>query len=137
MHIKYVHSSLIVLNTLLPHTGVEYIDLPINKVRQVTLAHMDVSSPDDDSSKHYEADSPAQADSLLELQQPLQGVQLYVCCHGSRDTRCGILGNSLVTALDKLIKQNQLQNMLQVFKCSHVGGHKVCLLCLFLHTSIL
>lgn len=70
-------------------------------------------------------DSASQVDPLLDLQRPLSGVQLYVCCHGSRDTRCGKLGNSLVAVLEDLIQQHQLQNKMQVYKCSHVGGHKV------------
>ena len=72
-------------------------------------------------------DSASQVDPLLDLQRPLSGVQLYICCHGSRDTRCGKLGNSLVAVLEDLIQQHQLQHLMQVYKCSHVGGHKVCL----------
>lgn len=86
---------------------------------------MDISSAAHDSNDREDVDSPAQPDPLLDLQRPLEGLQLYVCCHGSRDTRCGKLGNALVTALDTMIMQNQLQNKIQVYKCSHIGGHKV------------
>ena len=107
------------------NTGVEYTNLPIDKVRQVTLAHMHSSSMAEGSDN--DLDTPSQVDPLLDLQRPLEGVQLYVCCHGSRDTRCGKLGNSLVAVLEELVQQHQLQNLMQVYKCSHVGGHKVCL----------
>lgn len=106
------------------NTGVEYTNLPIDKVRQVTLAHMHASSAAEGSDNDDDLDSPT-IDPLLDMQRPLEGVQLYVCCHGSRDTRCGKLGNSLVTVLDGLIQQHQLQHLIQVFKASHVGGHKV------------
>ena len=86
---------------------------------------MDTTSAAHDSNDSEEDSSPAKPDPLLDLQRPLEGLQLYVCCHGSRDTRCGKLGNALVTALDTMVRQNQLQNMVQVFKCSHIGGHKV------------
>ena len=109
------------------NTGVEYTNLPIDKVRQVTLAHMHSSSTAEGSDNDDGLDTPPQADPLVDLQRPLEGVQLYVCCHGSRDTRCGKLGNSLVGFLEALIQQHQLHNLMQVYKCSHVGGHKVCL----------
>ena len=86
---------------------------------------MHSSSAAEGSDNGDDLNSPSPADPLLDLQRPLEGVQLYVCCHGSRDTRCGKLGNSLVTVLDGLIQQHQLQHLLQVFKASHVGGHKV------------
>ena len=108
-------------------TGVEYTNLPIDKVRQVTLAHMHPSSTAEGSNNDYDVDSPPQVDPLLDLQRPLTGVQLYVCCHGSRDTRCGKVGNSLVAILEYFIQQHELQELMQVYKCSHVGGHKVCL----------
>ena len=103
--------------------GVQYVNLPIDKVRQVTAAHMDTTSTQDDPDD--EASSSSLSDPLLHLQQPLEGLHMYVCCHGSRDSRCGKLGNSLVRTLNRLIERRQLQGMIQVFKCSHVGGHKV------------
>lgn len=103
--------------------GVQYLDLPINKVRQVTAAHMDTSLPDDDGDDG-EAENSLQLEAVQHLQQPLNGLHLYVCCHGSRDTRCGKLGRGLVNTLDSLIQKQQLQSVVQVLKCSHVGGHK-------------
>lgn len=87
---------------------------------------MDFSSTaEEDDNIDDDLDSRPQVDPLLHLQRPLKGIQLYVCCHGSRDTRCGKLGHSLVTVLTDLIRQHQLQDKMQVYKCSHVGGHKV------------
>ncbi len=119
--------SVLTLQVCWPYTGVQYTDLPIDKIRQVTAAYMDTSSPEGDSEDEAISSSPS--DPCEDLQQPLEGLHLYVCCHGSRDTRCGKVGNSLVHALDKLIQRRQLEGMVQVFKCSHVGGHKVRLVC--------
>lgn len=94
-------------------------------VRQVTAAHMDLTSSDEDLDDTVEVSNSSQLEAVQHLQQPLDGLHLYVCCHGSRDTRCGKFGNSLVRKLDNLIQQQQLQETVQVFKCSHVGGHKV------------
>ena len=106
-------------------TGIQYTDLPIDKVRQVTAAHIDTSSAQTDDNEDDEASTSDQADPMAHLQQPMDGLHLYVCCHGSRDSRCGKIGNRLAHRLDKLIQQRQLQEQVQVFKCSHVGGHKV------------
>lgn len=92
------------------------------------------STAEEGSGSEDDVSRSPQVDPLLDLQRPIKGVQLYVCCHGSRDTRCGKLGHSLVTVLADLIRQHQLQDLMQVYKCSHVGGHKVCALraCLFI-----
>lgn len=109
--------------------GVQYSNLPIEKVGQVTSAHIlqEAAVPDNEQadeahvhSAHLKLDK-----SILHLQQPLRGMQLLVCCHGSRDTRCGKIGNELVTVLNEQIHQRQLQGRVEVLKCSHVGGHKV------------
>ena len=106
-------------------TGIQYTDLPIDKVRQVAAAHIDTSSAQTDDDEDEEASTSDQADPMSHLQQPMDGLHLYVCCHGSRDSRCGKIGNRLAHRLDRLIQQRQLQEQVQVFKCSHVGGHKV------------
>lgn len=120
--------------------GVQYLNLPIEQVSQVTSAHIsqDAVSPEDGSAEHPNASLKLDK-TLLQLQQPIEGVQLLICCHGSRDTRCGKIGNELVTQLDELIHRKQLQDKVEVLKCSHVGGHKVkqlidcCMLCKRLH----
>ena len=106
--------------------GVQYLNLPIEQVGQVTSAHIsqDAVSPEDGSAEQLDASLKLDKE-LLQLQQPIDGVQLLICCHGSRDTRCGTIGNELVTQLDELIHRKQLQDKVEVLKCSHVGGHKV------------
>lgn len=106
--------------------GVQYHNIPIDKVSQVTAAHIAQQS------SHLEDDSAPQpepklelSEELAQLQQPITGVQLLVCCHGSRDVRCGNIGNSLVKSLHRLIHEQQLEDKIEVLKCSHVGGHKV------------
>ena len=110
--------------------GVQYLNLPIEQVSRVTSAHIsqDTASPGDGSADQPDASLKLDND-LLQLQQSIDGVQLLVCCHGSRDTRCGKLGNELVTQLNELIHRKQLQSKVEVLKCSHVGGHKVKQLC--------
>lgn len=109
----------------------QYNNLPIEKVSEVTTAHilLEAATPEDDQlDETQESSVPLKLDkALLKLQQPLYGVQLLVCCHGSRDTRCGKIGNELVTALNGLVDRQQLQDKVEVLKCSHVGGHKVML----------
>ena len=50
------------------------------------------------------------------------------CLHLSlqtRDARCGKFGPPLARRLRTLAKQQGLVDMVRVFECSHVGGHKV------------
>ena len=51
-----------------------------------------------------------------EKEEKLQGMALLVCCHGSRDVRCGYLGPLLADKLQELGAQ--------VFLSSHIGGHQ-------------
>ena len=115
-----------VLHNCCAEAGVQYSNLPIEKVSQVTSVHVlhDAATSEDNQSEQQTA-SLKLDEALLQLQQPIHGVQLLVCCHGSRDTRCGTIGNELVTVLDDLIHKRQLQDKVEVLKCSHVGGHKV------------
>ena len=50
---------------------------------------------------------------------------LFVCCHGSRDKRCGVLGPPLCAALEQHVAKRGLQGRVHVRMCSHIGGHKV------------
>ena len=56
-------------------------------------------------------------------------VHIYVCCHRARDERCGIIGELLISKIREYVNappaemgMNGLD--IQVFGCSHVGGHK-------------
>ena len=47
------------------------------------------------------------------------------CCHGNRDIRCGVIGEKLVLRLEALIREREWEENVKIFRCSHVGGHKV------------
>ena len=47
------------------------------------------------------------------------------CCHSSRDARCGTLGEPLARRLADAAHEAGLSDSVQVFRCSHIGGHKV------------
>lgn len=50
---------------------------------------------------------------------PQNTVHIYVCTHGARDQRCGVVGHLLIARLQKYAT-----NAIHVFGCSHIGGHK-------------
>ncbi|KAG9448575.1 hypothetical protein H6P81_008540 [Aristolochia fimbriata] len=54
----------------------------------------------------------------------LDGWYVFVCCHGSRDKRCGVCGPALVTKFKDEIDAHGLQGQVSVSPCSHIGGHK-------------
>ena len=54
----------------------------------------------------------------------LEGVQLFVCCHGSRDSRCGSIGVPLARRLQTVANNIGLGDVVNVYMCSHIGGHK-------------
>ncbi|CAH8392199.1 unnamed protein product [Eruca vesicaria subsp. sativa] len=56
--------------------------------------------------------------------EPLRGSYVFVCCHGSRDRRCGVCGPSLVSRFREEIEMCGLQGAVSVSPCSHIGGHK-------------
>ncbi len=54
---------------------------------------------------------------------------IYVCMHGSRDCRCGVVGTELLDALrDTFSKENEQSGRqlkpTRVYGVSHIGGHK-------------
>lgn len=56
--------------------------------------------------------------------EPLNGSYVFVCCHGSRDRRCGVSGPSLVSRFREEIELHGLLSEVSVSPCSHIGGHK-------------
>lgn len=56
--------------------------------------------------------------------EALTGWYIFVCCHGSRDRRCGVCGPAIVSRLLEEIESNGLQGKVSVSPCSHIGGHK-------------
>ncbi|XP_071905483.1 uncharacterized protein [Coffea arabica] len=56
--------------------------------------------------------------------EALRGWYIFVCCHGTRDRRCGVCGPALVNKFNEDIELHGLQHKVSVSPCSHVGGHK-------------
>ncbi|XP_042497149.1 altered inheritance of mitochondria protein 32-like [Macadamia integrifolia] len=56
--------------------------------------------------------------------EALTGSHIFVCCHGSRDRRCGVCGPALVDKLKEDIESRGLKDQVFVSPCSHIGGHK-------------
>jgi lipoyl synthase len=58
----------------------------------------------------------------------LTDTHIFVCCHGSRDCRCEIIGNSLYNSLQEEFRRRHLfsnpLHEIKVNKISHIGGHK-------------
>ncbi|XP_010536751.1 PREDICTED: uncharacterized protein LOC104811674 [Tarenaya hassleriana] len=54
----------------------------------------------------------------------LEGSYVFVCCHGSRDKRCGLCGPALVSRFREEIELHGFQYKVTVSPCSHIGGHK-------------
>ncbi|KAL4535642.1 hypothetical protein Ndes2526A_g06461 [Nannochloris sp. 'desiccata'] len=68
---------------------------------------------------------PAAALNALETSDANEKkLYLFVCCHGSRDARCGVLGTALARELISLVKDRQLEHLIEVYSTSHIGGHK-------------
>mmetsp|Transcript_10131 Transcript_10131/g.31162 ORF Transcript_10131/g.31162 Transcript_10131/m.31162 type:complete len:308 (-) Transcript_10131:108-1031(-) len=59
---------------------------------------------------------------------PLSGHHIFVCSHADMDKRCGYCGPRLVSAIrSKLTKDGKYpgtEEQVQVYRSSHVGGHK-------------
>ncbi|CAO2835677.1 unnamed protein product [Amaranthus hypochondriacus] len=56
--------------------------------------------------------------------EKLKGWYIFVCCHGSRDRRCGVCGPPLVARFKEEVNLRGLQGKVSISPCSHVGGHK-------------
>ncbi|XP_073025539.1 uncharacterized protein [Primulina eburnea] len=56
--------------------------------------------------------------------EALRGCYIFVCCHGSRDRRCGVCGPSVINKFKDEIELRGLQGKVTVGPCSHIGGHK-------------
>ncbi|KAJ3159076.1 hypothetical protein HDU86_001975 [Geranomyces michiganensis] len=49
---------------------------------------------------------------------------IFVCTHKKRDKRCGVAGPMLVDEFRKAVVEMGLEGEVEVFGCSHFGGHK-------------
>ncbi|GAB2284788.1 hypothetical protein Dimus_019241 [Dionaea muscipula] len=56
--------------------------------------------------------------------EKLKGSHIFVCCHGSRDRRCGVCGPPLVMRFKEEVESHGLLGKVSVSPCSHIGGHK-------------
>ncbi|EEF39634.1 conserved hypothetical protein [Ricinus communis] len=56
--------------------------------------------------------------------ETLKGSYVFVCCHGSRDRRCGLCGPAVVRKFKEEIELHGFQGKVSVSPCSHIGGHK-------------
>ncbi|KAI9097288.1 Sucrase/ferredoxin-like-domain-containing protein [Phlyctochytrium arcticum] len=56
---------------------------------------------------------------------PLEGnAWIFVCTHKKRDKRCGVAGPMLVNEFRTATEEMGLDEQVQIFGCSHFGGHK-------------
>lgn len=68
-------------------------------------------------------DGPEQVQPLQPYMIPMSDMQLFVCCHATRDARCGTCGPALVRRLRELVREHEeLSGNVDVFPCSHLGG---------------
>ncbi|GAA0170167.1 hypothetical protein LIER_24486 [Lithospermum erythrorhizon] len=56
--------------------------------------------------------------------EALRGWYVFVCCHGTRDRRCGVCGPAVVDRFREEIQLRGLQRKVSISVCSHVGGHR-------------
>lgn len=56
--------------------------------------------------------------------ETLKGWFVFVCCHGSRDRRCGVCGPPVVNRFREEIETHNLHGKVSVSPCSHIGGHR-------------
>ena len=82
-------------------------------------------------SEWMEHEEPKELDFITVESLPPNSVHIYVCCHAARDQRCGIIGELVLSTMREYIKtpprdivDDLLRLDMQVFGCSHVGGHK-------------
>ncbi|XP_010450234.1 PREDICTED: LOW QUALITY PROTEIN: altered inheritance of mitochondria protein 32-like [Camelina sativa] len=63
-------------------------------------------------------------ESLPGNPESLSGSYVFICCHGSRDRRCGVCGPSLVSRFREEIELCGLGDEVSISPCSHIGGHR-------------
>ncbi len=93
--------------------AVRYEQLPVHLLQLVFDAHMGL------------LETPREASPLTQYMVPMAYMQLFVCCHGARDARCGARGPPVVRRLMEVVREWGLEEQVEVFPCSHVGGHQV------------
>ena len=91
----------------------KYDSVPVSQLQDIVGRHLTV---------HDAEPEDAVMDAAATV---LQGVQLFVCCHGTRDSRCGSIGPPLARRLQSVAGGAGWADTMDVFMCSHIGGHKV------------
>eukprot|EP00249_Psilotum_nudum_P009228 c21794_g2_i1 orf=80-1462(+) len=86
-------------------------------VRYKGLTHFDVDAFVDEFLVHNR-------EWLSGRPEKLRGAHVFVCCHASRDARCGVCGPALVGKFKEHVSARGLEDQVFVSPCSHVGGHK-------------
>jgi (2Fe-2S) ferredoxin len=56
--------------------------------------------------------------------ESLTGRHVFICTHGSRDTRCGLCGPALTELWHGEVERRGLSGQVHVHQTSHVGGHQ-------------
>lgn len=97
-------------------TGVRYDNIPFDQLPDLVDRHF-VTRAEGDA-------APADRQDSVEGSQ-LNGIQLFVCCHGNRDARCGRIGVPLARRLETVAREAGMEDHVSVYMCSHIGGHKV------------
>lgn len=95
------------------------------------------------SLRTLDADQPLRArlDAALQNTRPQTArvapggeTHVYICTHGARDCRCGVVGEELLRALREEVRKHEERCLgegkpqpkkVKVWSVSHVGGHKV------------
>lgn len=109
--------------------GLRYHALPVSLLDAVVFNGISSSSSSGDGNWKTNLRSPAMLPAAalhaLETSEAnAKKLYLFVCCHGSRDARCGVLGTALAKQLISLVKERQLEHLIEVYSTSHIGGHK-------------
>jgi hypothetical protein len=100
--------------------GLRYNSLPVSLLEAVVINGIGGGIGGDGDVVLPAAAITAQETSGITAQK----LYLFVCCHGSRDARCGVLGTALARELIQIIKERNLENLIEVYTTSHIGGHK-------------
>eukprot|EP00249_Psilotum_nudum_P009227 c21794_g1_i1 orf=172-1407(+) len=86
-------------------------------VRYKGLTHFDVDAFVDEFLVHNR-------EWLSGKPEKLKGAHVFICCHASRDARCGVCGPVLIGKFREHISSRGLEDHVFVRPCSHIGGHK-------------
>lgn len=74
---------------------------------------------------HLSSPALPSLDFLTIEQLPPRTVHIYVCTHNTRDRRCGVIGPLVKETMRNYLASSPSRALqVEVFGCSHVGGHK-------------